>query len=393
PLSIVFALEVDWPPSPMGTDLTDSSTLTNLTQYLYEWGIAFGGLAAFIALLIAGFMYLTSVGDPQKMADARGRIIWALAGLVLLLAAWLVLNTINPDLTALSPLNLNPEGIPNFLCDDKCAKYKDNNQCTNDADCAWNPLAKYCYNKKCEINNTTTTCQAVADCAWDSSNQYCYSKDGCTKGYVCAKDPYPGDGEKAGVCTPPPLNQEPPCDAAIVYEKTDWDPNTGLEIVTLPEYILPDEISTYSKWLVSAPPGSIEAIYDDKDLGALCYNASSTQAKCEAVTSTDPICDSDPKTGSPTSSTRGGKCCVWTKNVKHTITKDIFGTPLPNDCYRACKGSACGCSVQVYVGAWLPAVTCGDMQSVIPAYERNLKNTIPGNDAINCLRLIRPFSY
>jgi len=110
--SAAFALELDWPPSPMGTDLTAGSTLTNLTQYLYEWGIALGGLAAFIALLIAGFMYLTSVGDPNKMADARGRIVWALAGLVLLLAAWLILNTINPDLTTLSKLEFATSSLP-----------------------------------------------------------------------------------------------------------------------------------------------------------------------------------------------------------------------------------------------------------------------------------------
>ena len=110
--SSAFALELDWPPSPMGTDLTAGSTLTNLTQYLYEWGIALGGLAAFIALLIAGFMYLTSVGDPNKMADARGRIVWALAGLVLLLAAWLILNTINPDLTTLSKLEFATSSLP-----------------------------------------------------------------------------------------------------------------------------------------------------------------------------------------------------------------------------------------------------------------------------------------
>lgn len=108
PLYFVLAMDLDWPPSPMGTDLTASSTLTNLIQYLYEWGIALGGLAAFIALLIAGFLYLTSVGDPTKMADARGRIIWALAGLVLLLAAWIVLNTINPDLTTLQQLEVKP---------------------------------------------------------------------------------------------------------------------------------------------------------------------------------------------------------------------------------------------------------------------------------------------
>jgi hypothetical protein len=168
PFSIAFALEIDWPPSPLGTDLTDASTLTDLVKYLYEWGIALGGLAAFIALLIAGFIYLTSVGDPQKMADARGRIIWALAGLVLLLAAWLILNTINPDLTNLVKLGES-----------------------------WG----------CDCAPTTIPC---SDCKPS------------TPPYICLGDPSPGNSKKEGTCvaqvaTPssaPPA--ETPCESVKV---------------------------------------------------------------------------------------------------------------------------------------------------------------------------------
>ena len=94
------ALALNWPPSPAGTHLTSVSTLPALVQYLYEWGIALGGLAAFIALVIAGLQYLASMGDPTMMKDAIGRIRSAALGIVLLLASWLILNTINPDLTS-----------------------------------------------------------------------------------------------------------------------------------------------------------------------------------------------------------------------------------------------------------------------------------------------------
>jgi len=97
----VLALEVSWPPSPVGTQLTPTSTLSIFVKYLYEWGIALGGLAAFIALVIAGFLYLTSVGDPGRMKEAKEKALWAIGGLVLLLAAWLILNAINPQLTQL----------------------------------------------------------------------------------------------------------------------------------------------------------------------------------------------------------------------------------------------------------------------------------------------------
>ncbi|MBA7640098.1 hypothetical protein ES703_47763 [subsurface metagenome] len=94
-------LELAWPNSPMGTSLTDNSKLVDFIKYLYEWGIALGGLAAFIALVIAGFQYLTSAGNAIKMRDAMKRIQSAVLGLLLLLGSVLILNTINPQLTTL----------------------------------------------------------------------------------------------------------------------------------------------------------------------------------------------------------------------------------------------------------------------------------------------------
>jgi len=96
---------VDWPPSPTGIYLTFCTTITEAIKYFYEWGITLGGLAAFIALIIAGFLYLTSIGDPNKMKEAKGRILCALGGLTLLLASWLILDTINPQLTTI-PIDL-----------------------------------------------------------------------------------------------------------------------------------------------------------------------------------------------------------------------------------------------------------------------------------------------
>ncbi len=103
-----WALQVDWPDSPLGTPLDDDSQLTDLVQYLYEWGIFLGGMAVFIALLIAGFQYLTSVGDPTKMKESWNRIQSAFFGLVLLLSSFLVLHTINPELTVLRPPVFKP---------------------------------------------------------------------------------------------------------------------------------------------------------------------------------------------------------------------------------------------------------------------------------------------
>lgn len=110
--SPVFALE--WPNSPVGTAFEPTcekppadppdctpTTLTGMIKYLYEWGVVLGGLAAFVMLLVAGFQYLTSTGDPGKIKNARDRIASAIGGLVLLLSSFLILNFLNPELTTL----------------------------------------------------------------------------------------------------------------------------------------------------------------------------------------------------------------------------------------------------------------------------------------------------
>lgn len=102
-LSFAFAeLNTDWPTSPAGTNISEGADLTVLIQYLYEWGIALGGIAVFVMLIFAGIQYMTSSGNPTKMQEALQKIRSSALGLVLLLGSWLILNTINPELTSLN---------------------------------------------------------------------------------------------------------------------------------------------------------------------------------------------------------------------------------------------------------------------------------------------------
>jgi hypothetical protein len=159
-----LALELSWPASPVShIILTDSTTLPKLVQYFYEWMIALGGLAAFISLIIAGFQYLTSVGNETAMREAKDRIQSAIFGLILLFGSWLILNTINPQLTTLR----TPPGISSGL--------------------------------------TKLECDIDAD---------------CRTGYKCT-DPNPGDGTKAGVCTIKEKKQVT-CVQAQIFKGTEY---------------------------------------------------------------------------------------------------------------------------------------------------------------------------
>jgi len=60
--------------------------LSRLLPYVY----AVAGLMLFIFLIIGGFGYLTSGGDPKKVEMAQGKITHALMGfLIIFLSYWL----------------------------------------------------------------------------------------------------------------------------------------------------------------------------------------------------------------------------------------------------------------------------------------------------------------
>ena len=102
-------LEVDYPDLP-GTDTPESAKtpITTYFKYIYNWLIIIAGLLTFVLLVWGGIQYVFSSGMPALMADAKSQILNALLGLVVILASWLLLNTLNPRLLLLDLRDLKP---------------------------------------------------------------------------------------------------------------------------------------------------------------------------------------------------------------------------------------------------------------------------------------------
>lgn len=56
---------------------------------------AFVILVLFSMLIIGAFTYLTSFGNPEKVKKAQGIIRWAITGLIIFLASYLILKIID----------------------------------------------------------------------------------------------------------------------------------------------------------------------------------------------------------------------------------------------------------------------------------------------------------
>lgn len=76
---------------------TENPDLGGWLKSLFTILIAIAGILALIMIIVGGVTYMTSDAFGKKQ-DGKMYIINAIAGLILALGAWVILNTINPDL-------------------------------------------------------------------------------------------------------------------------------------------------------------------------------------------------------------------------------------------------------------------------------------------------------
>jgi len=95
-------LEVNYPTIPgVQKPETIETPLSTYLKYIYNLSIIIAGILSFALILWGGIKYITAGPRPAKLADAREQITVAFVGIIIIFASWLMLNTINPELTHL----------------------------------------------------------------------------------------------------------------------------------------------------------------------------------------------------------------------------------------------------------------------------------------------------
>ncbi len=91
-----YKIEMALPDVPAGTEVN----LAQYVSYFYTFGLSLVAILAVGGLVIGGFLYMFS--DTISSTEEAKKYIWsALSSLVLLLSAYLILYTINPNLVSL----------------------------------------------------------------------------------------------------------------------------------------------------------------------------------------------------------------------------------------------------------------------------------------------------
>ena len=106
----VFAIELnlDYPSTPMGSTVTSQSTVPQYLKYIFEMGMFLGGIALIFSLTLAGVYYFLSPALPSMRAKAKDHISGSLSGFLILLLVYLIITTINPDLSFFRLHKLQP---------------------------------------------------------------------------------------------------------------------------------------------------------------------------------------------------------------------------------------------------------------------------------------------
>jgi hypothetical protein len=101
--SPVYAAEY---PTIAGITISKDTTASEYVVYFFNLLVAIGAFIAVIMVISGGIDWVMSNGDPGKVSSGKKKIINTLFGVGVLLGCYLILNTINPQLTTVNIDNL-----------------------------------------------------------------------------------------------------------------------------------------------------------------------------------------------------------------------------------------------------------------------------------------------
>ncbi|TSA45135.1 hypothetical protein D4R51_02395 [bacterium] len=109
-------VNVDFP-CPTNPSLGACPPTADIPSYLnnlYRFAVGIAGLLALGFIVAGGVYYTISSGSGDKQREARSMITSALLGVALLFGSYLILNTVNPQITKLGELKLRVDSAPSL---------------------------------------------------------------------------------------------------------------------------------------------------------------------------------------------------------------------------------------------------------------------------------------
>lgn len=101
PVYAEAATSVSKYPEIAGITINETTTAAEYIVYFFNLIVAIGSFIAVVMVIMAGIEWVTAGGNPGKIESAKGKIVNTLFGVAVLLGCYLILFTINPELTSI----------------------------------------------------------------------------------------------------------------------------------------------------------------------------------------------------------------------------------------------------------------------------------------------------
>lgn len=97
-------------PSKVGKD-----DIIKVLVNLIEWGLMFASAIGAIFIVVNGYQYVLSAGNPEKIEKAKLGLTWSIGGFILVISSYAIVHLVASQLgfTQIGELNANkPGGLP-----------------------------------------------------------------------------------------------------------------------------------------------------------------------------------------------------------------------------------------------------------------------------------------
>jgi len=103
--------------------IVSDSLIGDYISAFFNFAVPGTAILAVVMMMYGGVIWLTSGGSTERISQAKQYVSGAISGMVLLLASYLILNTVSPDLVSLQfPTIVSPEKpapklpVPDICC-------------------------------------------------------------------------------------------------------------------------------------------------------------------------------------------------------------------------------------------------------------------------------------
>ncbi len=194
-----YELQVPFPEFKSVDPTQGTTGIAKYIKTIYHYAIGVVGILAAVVLMFGGVLWLTAGGNPSRIENAKAWIGSSLAGLVIALASYGILYTLNPSLVNFHTKQLKM--AKNFGVEKDCVS--DGKSCTIRNP---NPTDKPNCNKCCDDWHFVGDPGEGKACGPASEGGMCADKDDCKDGSYCVEGECYDGGEGD------PCNKDKQCD-------------------------------------------------------------------------------------------------------------------------------------------------------------------------------------